>query len=306
MNAARLTIIALSMAAIIFGGCSTKNGILGPTTGSQSGPAVNQANNVPAGSDESIPESKLFTVIGQVQRTDIENGCFYLEANDGKVYTPVTPKDLNLEFGLKLKAEGYIDEKINLFCGNGPAFVIESYSILGRPNIPGENNDSAVITEKGLSEDKFAPLAIDHKRSDENSGSNTLEGIVKITKEGCLVLSTIYNEEFVLQHDLDILLKTGDRVRVTGFVSVLPYITCYEAPVFVVDRLSVLRYSKKQEKYYQSDNEVTSIVNENDADRELTLTEDRASKKQSGEIDEERSKKSEEEGNDQDGSSERP
>jgi len=156
MNATKLTIVALSAAAILFGGCSTDNGILGPVSDLQTGAGINQANRVQANPKELTPEPEYLTIIAKVQMLDIENGCFYLESDNGKVFTPVTPKDLKLESGLKLKAEGYVDDNINFFCGNGPAFVIESYTILDSPKMSEEDSDSEVNPRDGSSNDKIA------------------------------------------------------------------------------------------------------------------------------------------------------
>jgi len=177
MKATKLTIIVLSAAAaVIVGGCSNDNSLLGPGTDLQSGPAVNQANRVDIDSNESKPEPEYRIIVAKVERIDVENGCFYLHADDGKTYTPVTPKDLDLESGLKLKAEGYIDNSIDFFCGNGPAFVIENYEVLGKPKMGDNDRDSGIVTESRPSNDEYVDNEMTEERAPSKADEDRFSG----------------------------------------------------------------------------------------------------------------------------------
>jgi len=166
--------------------------------------------------------------VAKVQRIDIEGGCWFLQADDGNTYTPLSQEGLVLETGLKLKAEGYIDDNIQFFCGNGPAFVIEKYEIIGKPGTRESGKTDITEPTKGQS-----------AADDGSDNFNTLEGIVDISAAGCILLETADKDEFVLQHDTDVALNRGDKVSVTGYLSALPYFTCYEAPVFYAETIKV-------------------------------------------------------------------
>jgi|GEM_PF-2605460 len=140
MNATKLTMIAFAAAAIVMGGCSSDNRITGPGNAvvpeidkdlveyTTSVETENNAARIAVRGNESAVEH--LTIIAEVFRTNVEKGCWYLTSESGDNYTPVTPKSLSLELGMKLKANGYIDKNIHFFCGNGPAFVIEEYEVL--------------------------------------------------------------------------------------------------------------------------------------------------------------------------------
>jgi len=266
MNATKLTLIVLAAAAIMFGGCSNDNRVLSPGTDFQSVAGISSLNRTGSDSDsefdnnESAPGQERFTILAKAMMLDVETGCWYLQADDGKNYTPVSPKDLVLESGLKLKAKGYIDENIQFFCGNGPAFVIEDYEIISKPGERGSES----ATESARSGQGSA--------ADEGGMSlNSLEGIVNVTKEGCLILETTAKDEFVLQHDTDAILEKGDHISVTGYVSTLPVITCYDAPVFYAERVSKFTGSKEADR---PKDEIASITDD-DNDRYVVPSEDR-------------------------------
>jgi hypothetical protein len=272
MNSIKLTIIALAAAAVMFSGCSTDNRVLGPGTDFQSETGINDLSRPGSDSDsefdsnESAPEQEHFVIVAKVQRIDIEGGCWFLQADDGNTYTPISPEGLVLETGLKLKAEGYIDENIQFFCGNGPAFVIEKYEIIGKSG----TRESGKIEVPGSVKGESA--------ADDGSDSfDTLEGTVNITNEGCLLLKTTTKDEFVLQHDMDILLRKGDKISVTGFISALPYFTCYEAPVFYAETISVSKASSESAESDRPTDESAPSITDDDDDRFVRPTEDRPS-----------------------------
>jgi hypothetical protein len=252
---------------------NTMNRVLGPGTDFQSETGINDLNRPGSDSDsefdsnESAPEQKRFVILAKVQRIDIEGGCWFLQADDGNTYTPLSPEGLVLETGLKLKAEGYIDENIQFFCGNGPAFVIEKYEIIGKSGTRESGKTGVPGSVKGES------------AADDGSDSfDTLEGTVNITNEGCLILKTTTKDEFVLQHDTDVVLDKGDQIRVTGYVSALPYFTCYEAPVFYAETVSVYRKDTESEKSEQpTEDRDLSMTDDDDDDRFVRPTEDRPS-----------------------------
>lgn len=178
MNATKLTIIVLSAAAIMFGGCSNNSGILNPGTDFQSDAGTITTNRVDNGSNDAKPMHEIQVITAKVERIDIENGCFYLQVDDGKTYTPFGLKELELETGLKLKAEGYVDYSIEYFCGNGPAFVIESYEILDKPDMRDSNEDQpGVITDNGPT-DVSSPEQSPEDRDMMNTPNNS-ESIIK-------------------------------------------------------------------------------------------------------------------------------
>jgi len=108
MTIAKLTIIALSGAAIMFSGCSTDSRITG--TGFDSNQVIDNkltdlnavtpqpitGARVAVRSNDSDNEPERFSVVAKVKMLDFENGCWYLAAEDGETYTPVIPKDLTL------------------------------------------------------------------------------------------------------------------------------------------------------------------------------------------------------------------
>jgi hypothetical protein len=175
MNTVKLTILALSAAAIVFSGCSTDNRIAGP--GYDNNPEIdnkldelssltvepNLSARVAVRDSDSDEEQERFAIVAKVEMLNVENGCWYLVTNDGETYTPVTPKELTLESGLGLKAEGYIDKDIQFFCGNGPAFVIEKYELLDMPKGSDDERDSGIKTGNGSS---FMASITDHSPAD--------------------------------------------------------------------------------------------------------------------------------------------
>lgn len=269
MNATKLTIIAIALAAVVVGGCSTDNRVLSPGSDLQSETAINTANRVGSGSgsefdsNESATELQHLTILAKVQSLDVEGGCFYLQADDGNTYTPVSGKGLVLESGLKLKAEGYIDKNIQFFCGNGPAFVIENYDIISKSG----SRDSKNVSEKGLTKEVKA-------LEKGNNDFITFKGSVDITKEGCLVLTTADKSEYVLSYDADVVLNKGDEISATGYISTLPYFTCYEAPLFYAQSISVLSRSKEVEKSDRPENEMAPGMTD-DNDRYVAPVDDR-------------------------------
>jgi hypothetical protein len=166
MTTVKLTIIALSAAAVVFSGCSTDNRIAGPEYDSnlEIDNKLAELNSVTLNSgsaarvavrdSDSDREAESFSIIAKVQRLDVENGCWYLLSDNGDTYTPVSFMDLILESDMMLKATGYIDNNIQFFCGNGPAFVIESYEIISMPRGP-DDRDSGIRTGHGSSNEVF-------------------------------------------------------------------------------------------------------------------------------------------------------
>lgn len=156
MTVTKLTIIALSAAAIVFGGCSTDNRITGP--GNDFNPQIdnkldelnlqtpqpNTGARIAVRESDSGRQSERFTIFAKVEMLDLENGCWYLLTNNSETYTPIIPGDLTLKSELSLKAEGYVDKDIQFFCGNGPAFVIENYEILDPSRKSDDDRDSGI------------------------------------------------------------------------------------------------------------------------------------------------------------------
>lgn len=298
MNAAKLTLIALSAAVIMIGGCSNDNSLLGPVSDVQSGTGIDRAGRVAGDADSFNQEPKHFTITAVVHMLNVETGCFYLESEEeGMTYTPVTPKDLVLKSGLELKAEGYVDNDIQLYCGNGPAFVIESYTIIDGSKMAGDYSDSGIMSGKQPANEVSNPVKIGDKKSEKDPGVRTVEGLIKFTKDGCTLIETIANEEYVLQYDADIVLKSGDQVRATGNVSTLDVVTCYPAPVFVAEAITVNNSSKENAMLEQPINEIVPVTPKEDSDQQLTRPKDQSSNEQSGETAQERKKKLEEERN---------
>ncbi len=174
-KAAGLTVVLFSLTALLIGGCSTDNRITAP--GTEAYPDIDKGqaeqliipqsgNNLArTAAGDNDTESPRFTIIAKAQRIDIEGGCFFLKADDGNIYTPVTPKDLTLKEGIVLKAEGYIDKDIVFFCGNGPAFVIEEYEIIEEKQIPKDDvYDKGLITDDG-SEDRYKDYSFDRAKA---------------------------------------------------------------------------------------------------------------------------------------------
>lgn len=188
-KATGLTVLLFSLTALVIGGCSTDNRITAPGTeaypdiykGQEAQQVLPQSGNdlgrIEPGDDDS--ESSRFTIYAKVQRIDIEGGCFYLKADDGNTYTPVTPKDLTLKEGMELKAEGYIDKDIAFFCGNGPAFVIVSYEITKENQVPKDDKyERGSITDNGSGED-LDPTRADEDRYRDNTSERERDYLEK-------------------------------------------------------------------------------------------------------------------------------
>jgi hypothetical protein len=184
MNATKLALIALSATTLILAGCSGDRRITAP--GDAQVPDIdkdlaetvtpmeteNNATMVAVGNNGSTMEH--LSIVAKVLRTDVENGCWYLKSENGENYTPVTPKSLSLESGMKLAASGYIDKNIHFFCGNGPAFVIKEYKILGKSNSSNEDRSylSAIQMTDTPTEDRAPQPATkeDKKKKLEEKG----------------------------------------------------------------------------------------------------------------------------------------
>jgi hypothetical protein len=255
MNAARLTMIGLLTAAFIVSGCSRDNRLTGPGTETHPGIKMKKSGT----SDAELKPDRL-TIVAQVLRTAPEGGCFYLETDKGNTYTPVCPKSLTLKEGMRLKAEGYVDENIHFFCGNGPAFVIIDYEIIkksastsgdpatGRASDfePSKDKTGVAASDKPqLMTDAAKPVPIiftDGDMSAAPSGT-AIEGHTRRTASGCLMLTTLKNEVYELHGNEAsvLLLQDGSYVRVTGYVSSLPYWTCEEATVFNAESITILK-----------------------------------------------------------------
>jgi hypothetical protein len=176
MNATKLTMIVFAATAIVIGGCSSDNRITGPGNAvvpdidkdlvENVSPAEteNNAGRIAVRGNESAVEH--LTIVAEVFRTDVEKGCWYLTSESGDNYTPVTPKSLSLELGMKLKASGYIDKNIQFFCGNGPAFVIEDYDILNEWKGASEDRAPKNDATSELSEEAAADAVKETKLQD--------------------------------------------------------------------------------------------------------------------------------------------
>ncbi len=432
MNATKLTMIVFSVTAIIISGCSRDNRVTSP--GGDVYPDIdknqaeltiqpeteNNAARIAVRGDESVNES--IYIVAEVHKTNFEKGCWYLKSNDGEYYTPMVPKSLELELGMKLKASGYVDKSIHFFCGNGPAFVIEEYAILTGSDEPTEDrapakpvedrahkasagiqsseqataaltadkalrkkkdtevksaptedralqastgiqsseqaaaaltadnaprkkkdkeiksastkdralqasagiqsseqvaaaltadnaprkkkdievksaltedrapqsdwpsedeapyNKKAKEVQDAITEDRApqsewpsedeapqkyeenesdpmdevemlrpVPIIFDDMELSAGQNGNTLEGYVRHTKDGCLLLETTQKEVFEIQHDMDydILLADGTYILVTGYISTLPYMVCADAPVFHAETIRILMPPKE-------------------------------------------------------------
>jgi hypothetical protein len=180
MKATRLTLIGLAAIAVIFSGCSKDNRITAP--GSEAvldidktqseltaqAEAENEAARMSVSNDGLTQEH--LSIVAEVKRTEVEGGCFYLTAESGDNYTPLTPKSLSLELGMVLKASGYIDKDIHFFCGFGPAFVIEEYEILEKSEMStGDRAKNKAANEKAASvsaQDASSMSQIDKKAAE--------------------------------------------------------------------------------------------------------------------------------------------
>ena len=192
-KATGLAAIVFSLTALIIGGCSSDSRVTGP--GSELYPDIAkdqvglntllQGNNSVAriAPDNNDSESERFSILAKVEMIDIEGGCWYLESDNGDTYTPVTPDDLNLKNGMKLKAEGYIDKNIAFFCGNGPAFVIEDYEIFDEGQGPDEDRAwGELITDDDMTEDRD-PAHDDSERYQEDPSDRAVELKKKFEEE---------------------------------------------------------------------------------------------------------------------------
>ena len=192
-KATGLAVMVFSLTAIIIGGCSSDSRVTGPA--SETIPDIakdqvelntflqngNNAARIRVENNDS--ESERFSILAKVQRIDVEGGCWYLESDNGDTYTPVTPENLILKQGMKLKANGYIDKEIAFFCGNGPAFVIENYEIIDENQEPGEDrNWKEATTDDDMTEDR-APYTVDKDRYQDDPSDRAEELKKKFEEE---------------------------------------------------------------------------------------------------------------------------
>jgi len=197
MNATKLTMIVFSVTAIIIGGCSSDNRVTGPGNAvipdidkdlvESAAPAEteNDAARIAVRDNESGVEH--LSIVAEVFRTDVEKGCWYLRSENGDNYTPVTPKSLSLELGMKLKASGYIDKNIHFFCGNGPAFVIEQYEILKESKWPSEDraprNENTSQLSNAPAEDRAPKRKIQDKYADAPTEDRAPQALQRTTRK---------------------------------------------------------------------------------------------------------------------------
>jgi hypothetical protein len=188
MKATRLTLIGLAAIAVIFSGCSKDSRITAPGSEAILDIDKNQSELTAQAETENdaarmavrndgLTQEHL-SIVAEVNRTEVEGGCFYLTAESGENYTPLTPKSLSLELGMVLAANGYIDKDIHFFCGNGPAFVIEEYKILKKAESATEDR-----AEQKASDEKAAATsaqdAASKKKADEKRAISASDAAVK-------------------------------------------------------------------------------------------------------------------------------
>jgi hypothetical protein len=188
-----LAVIVFSLTAIIISGCSSDSRITGTETEIYPdidkdlvylNSVLHEGNNAARIiADNNDSESERFSILAKVQRIDVEGGCWYLESNSGDTYTPVSPDELSLKQGMKLKADGYIDKDIAFFCGNGPAFVIEDYEIINENQAPDNDRDwRGLITDNDMAEDRD-PARGDNERYQDDPSDRAVELKKKFEEE---------------------------------------------------------------------------------------------------------------------------
>jgi hypothetical protein len=188
-----LAVIVFSLTAIIISGCSSDSRITGTETEIYPdidkdlvylNSVLHEGNNAARIiADNNDSESERFSILAKVQRIDVEGGCWYLESNSGDTYTPVSPDELSLKQGMKLKADGYVDKDVAFFCGNGPAFVIEEYEIIDEDQAPGDDRDwRGLITDNDMAEDRD-PARGDNERYQDDPSDRAVELKKKFEEE---------------------------------------------------------------------------------------------------------------------------
>jgi hypothetical protein len=161
-----MTVTAFLATAFIIGGCSTDSRLTAP--GAEESPdmakgqqfatpvtaSANNLNKIALADDNA--DSEEISIIAKVDQIDVEGGCFVLVTAEGENYTPIVPRGLKLTRGMILKAKGYIDRDVYLFCGNGPAFVIKKYEVIddGQTYPVEDKAVKGTITDNGSSEDR--------------------------------------------------------------------------------------------------------------------------------------------------------
>lgn len=97
-------------------------------------------------------------------------------------------------------------------------------------------------------------------------GVSWLEGYTHHAKGGCLLLTTDDKEVFELQHDMDqdVLIQDGSYIRVTGYVSTLPYFTCEEATVFHAETINIMWVPKETDKPKNDEYKATNEADDSD------------------------------------------
>jgi hypothetical protein len=290
MKATMLTIIALAATAIVFGGCSTDNPVLGPQTDLQTESTINNNRGRIAVDADNNPEPESFTITAKVVSLDFENGCYYLQSNDGKTFTPVAPIELELKSGMKLKAEGHIDSKIQFFCGNGPAFVIEHYSILENGKM--YRDDSVILTE--LDEDRAQNRYNEDRYSEE---TNTMQEELKKKSEEEARFSEPQNEE---APPVDINDNKNQRFSAPS--------DRYSEEDAIARELELKKKLEEERHSSEPSNEEAppTMTDNDDNERDLGSPEDRISQEELRRIEMELKKKLEEEMNGQESGNERP
>jgi hypothetical protein len=276
MNAKKLTLVALSAAAIIIGGCSRDNRITAPDNAVMEEEMAlpmefdtqidseNSAARIAIGSFDQKIERDDFVVT--VKKSEVEGGCWYLEDVKFVRYTPYFENNApKLYVGQRLHVFGYIDENMSSYCMIGSVFHIEKYKILsrGESRLTSEMTTEIVLDFAGHSAVADANIhdmtaaaagqaaADDADAYDPAAGSagthsdlTTLKGYYFSNDEGCIYISD--RKEIIAELHFTWLklqcpnIQNGTLIAVQGEYSLLTWSPCQLAPLFNVEKFKVL------------------------------------------------------------------
>lgn len=205
-----------ALAIMVIAGCSSNDSILGSSEQELGGLLLSNGPLTNDGSDnsefEAPDDSKLITLKATVRQANDsfnDDGCWYLETDDGKRYEPVFgAKVPQLNVGMVVLAVGILSENTHTECNIGPVFYVKDFKVLYS-----EERQPEIISIEA----RF----FNHTDSPEFGN--------------CPYLETAKGDRYQpLFKGKDPSFKDGTLLKVTGYIDPEMNSDCNVGPVFVV------------------------------------------------------------------------
>lgn len=193
-------------------------------------------SNIPvSGSEDSAPAGSELEESNEISPSDVEEDR-----------APGKRKARYLQLGIAVNddADGSDADdfrKIEEAEASGIEWNEEANDLPSEDRAPQNKEDNKIADEMVRFSARPVPIIYDDAKYDAGDGVTALEGYTHRAKGGCDMLTTADKEVFQLEHDMDVLLLDGTYIRVTGFISTLPYMTCEEATVFHAETIKILK-----------------------------------------------------------------